>query len=144
MEKNIDRISQLIEHKELSVRAFELSIGASNGAFGRAIRNRTDISSEWLSIIVEKYPDINPNWLLTGRGEMIRNEESQATNVETTIVYKSDPKDLEIIKDKTRIIALQEDKIRMLEEKVAILPAVLDSARSVDTMLDAGTQPLHK
>lgn len=74
--KNIERISQLIESESLSVRAFEISIGASNGAFGRAIKNGTDVSSEWLSIIIEKYPQYSAEWLLTGKGEMLRGRAS--------------------------------------------------------------------
>lgn len=77
MKKNIDRIAQVIDSKGLSVRAFELSIGASNGAFGRAIKNKTDVSSDWLSIIIEKHPEINPSWLLTGVGEMLKGDNSR-------------------------------------------------------------------
>lgn len=73
--KNIERIAQVIDSKNISIRAFEISIGASNGAFGRAIKNNTDVSSEWLSIIIEKYPDLDAEWLLTGKGEMLKQSE---------------------------------------------------------------------
>jgi Predicted transcriptional regulator len=59
----------------LSVRAFELSIGASDGMIRKAINNKTDIQSKWLTKISEIYPDINTEWLITGQGEMLRSSE---------------------------------------------------------------------
>lgn len=68
----IERIGEFIEYEGISVRAFEQKILASNGLIRRAIANKTDIQGKWLSLIVDKYPHINPEWLLTGRGTMIR------------------------------------------------------------------------
>lgn len=70
MYKIIDRIGEIITEKNLSIRAFEQSIEASNGAIGRAIKNRTDISAEWLSKIIKTYPDISAPWLISGTGSM--------------------------------------------------------------------------
>lgn len=70
MKKIIDRIGEVIANKNLSVRAFEQSIGASNGAIGRAIKNHTDISAEWLSKIIKTHPDISATWLISGVGNM--------------------------------------------------------------------------
>ena len=72
MSKIIDRISEIIEDKRLSNRAFEMSIGASNGMIGRAVSKGTDITAEWLSKIIDAYPDINSEWLLTGNGDRYR------------------------------------------------------------------------
>lgn len=78
MSKVVDRIGEIIAAKGLSVRAFEQSIDASNGAIGRAVNKGSDIVASWLSKIIEAYPDINAMWLLTGEGEMLRgNIESQ-------------------------------------------------------------------
>ena len=48
------------------MRAFEQSIGASNGLIGRAINKNSDISASWVSKIIETYPELDINWLLTG------------------------------------------------------------------------------
>ncbi len=37
---------------------------------GRAISKGTDITAEWLSKIIDAYPDVNAEWLLTGVGEI--------------------------------------------------------------------------
>lgn len=70
MSSIIERIGGFIKAKEISIRAFELSIGASNGSIGRAIAKNKDIGISWLSIIIDKYPDLNTDWLLTGRGNI--------------------------------------------------------------------------
>ena len=70
MSNIIERIGEFIKAKDISIRAFELSIGASNGSIGRAIAKNKDIGISWLSIIIDKYPDLNTDWLLTGRGEI--------------------------------------------------------------------------
>lgn len=76
MSQIVERIGLFIKENGMSIRSFEQSIGASNGSIGRAIANSSDISSSWVSKIIDKYPEINTNWLITGIGEM-RNSSKQ-------------------------------------------------------------------
>lgn len=69
-----ETIDSLLKAKGLSTRAFEQKIGCSNGVIARCIAKGSDISSQWVSKIIEIYPDINPFWLLTGQGEMFKQE----------------------------------------------------------------------
>lgn len=73
-----NRIKQIIDYKKMSIRAFEIQIGCSNGVIARAISNQTDIQSKWVTKIIELNEDINPTWLLIGKGEMLYNP-NQAT-----------------------------------------------------------------
>lgn len=57
----------------------ERSIGASKGVLSRAIANGTDIQSKWLEAIVENYPLYSGDWLLTGKGEMIKQDDAADT-----------------------------------------------------------------
>lgn len=68
------RLEQFIKYQGLSVRSFEISIGASDGMIRRAIKNNTDIQSKWLSVVVENYPNLSIDWLLTGHGSMLKSE----------------------------------------------------------------------
>lgn len=52
----------------------EKSIGASKGVLSRAIANGTDIQSKWIQILVDNYPIYSTDWLLTGRGEMLKSD----------------------------------------------------------------------
>lgn len=56
----------------MTIGAMERSIGASKGVLSRAISNGTDIQSKWIQIIVENYPRYSPEWLLTGKGNMLK------------------------------------------------------------------------
>ena len=71
----IERLSQFIQNQGISVRSFEQSIGASDGMIRRAINNHTDIQSKWLLPIADNFPHLNIDWLITGRGSMLKEKE---------------------------------------------------------------------
>ena len=75
----ISRIAEFIDSLHISIRAFEQQINASNGLIRKAIANKTDIQSKWLVIIAENFPQLDMNWLVTGRGSMIRSEKESST-----------------------------------------------------------------
>ena len=67
-----ERILQFINYKGITIQAFELSTGLSNGAvskMGDGTRRST------LEKISNYYPELNTNWLLTGVGEMLLSNE---------------------------------------------------------------------
>lgn len=70
----IDRLSQFIDNLNISVRQFEGKISASNGLIRKAISGKTDIQSKWIVSIAENFPQLNLEWLLTGKGEMLKGE----------------------------------------------------------------------
>lgn len=69
----LERIKQYIDYKSISVAAFEKSIGMSNASFGKCLKKGGAIGTDKLENILSVYPDISPNWLLTGNGTMLRN-----------------------------------------------------------------------
>ena len=74
-----DRIAQIIKGQGLSTRAFEQQIGCSNGVISKCINKGTDISSQWVTKIIETFVEINPRWLLTGEGSMLVDEGAAPT-----------------------------------------------------------------
>ncbi|MBL7473563.1 hypothetical protein [Robertkochia sediminum] len=70
MAKAIDRIFTIIKSLGMSARQFDMSIGASNGYTLRMKKNNASVGSDILERIVEKYPFVNINWIITGRGNM--------------------------------------------------------------------------
>ncbi|MFK7058903.1 hypothetical protein V3Q90_02045 [Flavobacterium oreochromis] len=68
-----ERILYLAEKKEVSKQVFFKKIGMSYGNFtGKA--KETPINSTAIENILLNYPDTNPEWLITGNGEMFKKE----------------------------------------------------------------------
>lgn len=88
METILHRIEQLAANEGVKITALEKIIGASKGVLSRAINNGTDIQSKWLQSIVENYPLYSESWLLTGRGSMLKENESIP---EVNYAYKGAP-----------------------------------------------------
>ena len=70
--KLVARIQTIALEEGVTIGALERQIGASKGVLSRAINNGTDIQSKWIELVVENYPHISADWLLTGRGDMLR------------------------------------------------------------------------
>ena len=65
----VQRIQQYIENKGISKYRFYQQSGLSNGALDKG----ENIGSDKCEKILYAFPDINSDWLLTGRGSMLKN-----------------------------------------------------------------------
>ena len=74
------RIKLFIDSINISISAFEKSIGMSNASFRKLYNNNGAIGSDKLERILTTYPQINPSWLLTGEGSMLRDQVSQTSH----------------------------------------------------------------
>lgn len=72
----LQRLKIYIDYKGLTNKDFEISVGFSNGAFASQLKNNRTIGVDKLENILLVYPEINGDWLLTGKGEMLRTEGS--------------------------------------------------------------------
>lgn len=77
----LERIKDFIDTKGISVSAFERSIGMSNASFGKSLKNGGAIGTDKLENILNTYPEINPNWLITGNGSMLKSDEQPLPEV---------------------------------------------------------------
>jgi phage repressor protein C with HTH and peptisase S24 domain len=64
-----DKISQYLKYKGISKNKFYIQTGLSTGF----LDSGNSLGVDKLRKIIDNYPDFNPAWLLTGRGEMIKN-----------------------------------------------------------------------
>lgn len=67
------------------------------------------MGADKVKIIINTFPDININWLIMDKGDMIKNEEEKTSNNALTN---------ELIKTKDEVILLQAKQILLLEEKL--------------------------
>lgn len=66
-----ERISQVLEYKNITKYKFCKDLGFSKGFLDKPREITTD---KYANILVY-FPDINPEWLLTGKGEMLKERE---------------------------------------------------------------------
>ena len=68
-----DRVLYLAENKEISKQDFFRKTGLKYSNFtGKS--KESDLTSKSVAEILLKYPDVSPEWLLTGNGEMLRSQ----------------------------------------------------------------------
>lgn len=81
--KSIHRLYKYLKYKSIPPTRFEKEIGVSNGYLGKALARDADIGSSIVSKILENNKDINPVWLLLGKGEMIIGSHVETGNEKT-------------------------------------------------------------
>ena len=82
-----ERIKKLIEYYGLSIYAFEQKISASEGQIYKGLSRKKGFQSATIVKILEVFPDISPDWLLLGKGEMLR-QNSEKNNDERVPMVK--------------------------------------------------------
>lgn len=82
--KAIERVEIIIEHYNLNVSQFEKSIGMANQTIGTALKRKSGMKDDVLNKILNKYPEIDERWLLTGKGEMLKKNNLEAKEVDFT------------------------------------------------------------
>ena len=89
--KPIERVEKLIKDKGLSVSAFENTVGVSNASIGIAIKRNSNLRDDTLNSILNAFPEISPEWLLTGKGPMLR-EGSKNSNDRAPVPEAGEPR----------------------------------------------------
>lgn len=124
-ENTLNRIKQYLDFKRIKVSAFEREIGMSNGSFASQLKHNKTIGVDKLENIVSKYPDLNPDWLLKGSGNML-NFDLLSENPE--LYQKTERANLDIpvydIKTTTEIIDLLSDNKEQLPVSYIRIPKI--------------------
>ena len=71
MENIFSRIRKFIDYKNISNNEFGRKIGHSSAQVTQMLTHEKNFGIDKLLKIISNYPDINPNWLLTGKGNML-------------------------------------------------------------------------
>lgn len=105
----LKRLKEYIDFKGISVAAFEKSIGMSNASFGKSLKSGGTIGADKLENILLVYDDLNIEWAILGKGEMLKGQGKDPPGEE---IYKSQR---ETIETQKRYIAFLENRITELE-----------------------------
>lgn len=68
----ISRLQLFMEHEGLNDNQFSIAAGLSNGLIGKAKNNGRGMTATNIEKILIAYPQLSPSWLLTGRGDMLK------------------------------------------------------------------------
>jgi|GEM_PF-412822 len=72
--KIINRLSQYINIKGDNFNKLALGMGVSNSYFSKMVRNNGSLGEDVIRKILLYYEEINPSWLLTGEGAMLKKD----------------------------------------------------------------------
>lgn len=79
------RLNELLFRLDLNQSEFAESVGVSSTAISKIINNKSKPGYELTESILAKYPQVNRNWFMAGKGGMYLGEESKTVeNVATT------------------------------------------------------------
>ncbi|MBO7458661.1 MAG: helix-turn-helix transcriptional regulator [Paludibacteraceae bacterium] len=67
-----ERIEQVIKSLGLTARQFAAEIRVQPGTISNMMSGRNNPSFEVIKRIMQRYPTLNPEWLIVGKGEMWR------------------------------------------------------------------------
>lgn len=120
----MDRISKISENESITITSLEKKIGASKGVLSRAIVKKTDILSKWVQAVVENYPQYSAEWLLTGRGSMLRG------NTDNNIS--------KLLPEQSEILAYMEKQLKEKEKEIGRLNQEIGRLKALVSVLGEG------
>lgn len=85
---SVSRIVDFIEFAGINKSAFYKKTGFSNGYLDKV----KELGADKIEIIIEKYPDINVEWLITGKGKMLKHNQDVGALNEPKSLYVTAPK----------------------------------------------------
>ena len=77
MQNIFSRIRQFVDYKGISNNEFGREIECSSGQIAQMLTYEKNFGIDKLLKIVSKYPEISLEWLLTGDGNMLKNDAKQ-------------------------------------------------------------------
>lgn len=120
-----ERIIKYVDYLGISVRAFEMNCGLSNGLVNNI---RESLAQKTLDKVSMSYPELNIGWLLTGEGPMLK-EPNQLNTMDATKEADLLRSEIEILKksneEKERTIQRLFEQFDKLSEQNQVLVSLV-------------------
>ena len=121
-ENTLKRIKQYLDSKGIRVSVFEREIGFSNGSFASQLKNDKTIGVDKLEKILRIYTDVSGDWLLTGNGNMLKEDILNETPTPYNKIDKVNPEEAINYKE---LAEARKETIESLKKLIAHLEAQL-------------------
>ena len=89
-----DQLIKIMTHFGITATRFADEIGVQRSSISHILSGRNKPSYDFIKRIIEKYPSLNPSWLLTGKGSMLlptgnsgKTEEKEAFQSKTILQH---------------------------------------------------------
>ena len=89
------RLQQFMEHEKLTAYQVNKDSGLCKGLLIKAFTNQRGLTTSTLEAILNAYPQLNANWLIVGRGEMLNPEPDAAVPPSVTKKHIQDLDELQ-------------------------------------------------
>jgi DNA transposition AAA+ family ATPase len=135
---SLQRIKEFIDFKGISIRAFEQSIGMSNGSFASQLKNGKSIGIDKLENILHIYPMLSSDWVLTGKGNMLHNSEEKIVSESHPVANETLL--MQILKEKDKEIRSLNRTIGQLSERLRKFETASKVEKSISSARIAGAE----
>ncbi len=130
-----ERIQLIMQTEDLNITQFAEEIGVNASSISHIISGRNKASLDIATKILERFTEINPDWLLLGEGRMLRsaNKASEEVGDEYSLFSKDEPETPKEIEYQGGIDDSAQDRIKELKEKIRDLE---NNSRNIEPISD--------
>ena len=118
-----ERILYFAKNQNISYESFCESIGMTYGSF-KGVAKQRPLNSDALEILITKYPEINCEWLLSGKGAMLKKQQGKKTIENVIPLDTSIKQELDL---KNQIITHYKEKVTFLEDRIKAMDTDIEN-----------------
>ena len=79
----ISRLAKFMQEKGINDNQITIAAGLSNGLIGKAKVSGKGMTAANIEKILRAYPQLSPEWLLTGNGEMLKDRRDKVNAMQS-------------------------------------------------------------
>lgn len=135
----VNRINLLLKAKNISARQFAEEIGIQPSGMSHILSGRNNPSLDFVMKVVRRYPEIDINWLMFGKGEMYESQSLRSTVAkdQRPSIYSATPA-VPIVDSDTPATA-SHSKSTTKEPSITVVPPQKEAIQTVEA--DLFSQP---
>lgn len=127
-----ERIIKIMECERMGQAQFASAIGIQRAAMSHIISGRNNPSLDVMTKILHRYPQINPDWLLLGKGEMLRDN---TPAMEPADNIAKNPPQIQVLPEGHQELPFQESRKELANSEKTWAVSVEKPSKSVSKIM---------